>query len=273
MAKDLKLFFKANPVFKSAQMRTLYGDERKQTQANLIQYHKKKGHILKIQDALYAVVPEGVDPNNFQVDPVLLSSKLTDDAVIGYHSALSYWGNLHSIRNVFVYLTNKNIHKNIFQFQGLIYQSVLFPKKLRDKDQQNFDVSLIDRLGGKILITNRERTFVDVLDRTDLLGNDWEEIYRSLESIAYLDIDKVIEYLFLLENKTTLAKVGFFLDTFKDQWQIDESYLKKLYSCIPKQPVYFDRKAKEKQKLVSKWNIIVPISIISKNWEEPYADI
>ena len=49
--------------------------------------------------------------------------------------------------------------------------------------------------------TSLERTLVDVLDRPDLTGS-WEEIWRSLESIEFFDIEQIVEYVLLLENAT-----------------------------------------------------------------------
>jgi hypothetical protein len=44
---------------------------------------------------------------------------------------------------------------------------------------------------------------VDVLDRPDLSGG-WEEIWRSLETIEYFDLDEIVAYARLLDNATTI---------------------------------------------------------------------
>ena len=71
------------------------------------------------------------------------------------------------------------------------------------------------RSGSEMRVTGLERTLVDVLDRPDLTGS-WEEIWRSLESLEFFDIEQVIEYVLLLENATTAAKVGFFLERHRN---------------------------------------------------------
>jgi hypothetical protein len=38
---------------------------------------------------------------------------------------------------------------------------------------------------------------VDVLDRPRLSGG-WEEVWRSLETIPFLDLDQVVQYALLL---------------------------------------------------------------------------
>ena len=70
-------------------------------------------------------------------------------------------------------------------------------------------------------MTGLERTLVDVLNRPDLTGS-WEEIWRSLESVEFFDLDKVAEYVHLLGNATTAAKVDFFLEQHREA--LEENY-------------------------------------------------
>ncbi len=79
-----------------------------------------------------------------------------------------------------------------------------------------------------ISVTGLERTFVDVLNRPDLAGS-WEEIWRSLESVEYFDLEKVASYVDFLGNATTAAKVGFFLEQHRESLMVDETYMKTLY--------------------------------------------
>jgi predicted transcriptional regulator of viral defense system len=71
-----------------------------------------------------------------------------------------------------------------------------------------FGVVSHKRSGVELRVTNLQKTFVDVLDRPDLTGR-WEEIWRSLESVEFFDLDQVVECVLLLESATTAAKVGF----------------------------------------------------------------
>jgi hypothetical protein len=79
---------------------------------------------------------------------------------------------------------------------------------------------------------------VDVLDRPDLSGN-WEEIWRSLKSIEFFDLDQVITYALLLGNATTAAKVGFFLDQHKEVLMVEDVHLEPLRRQRPRHPHYF----------------------------------
>jgi len=118
-----------------------------------------------------------------------------------------------------------------------------------------------------VRITSLERTFVDVLDRPDILGS-WEEIWRSLESVEFFDLAQVVTYLEHLGNATTAAKVGFFLSQHRDELMVDDKTFTALKTMIPKQPHYIDRSARTRCRLVSEWNLLVLPEILDRPWEE-----
>lgn len=238
---------------------------------NLLTYHKKQGHILHIRRGLYYSIPKGSDPNHGPVDPFLVASKMAEDAVIAYGSALDLHGKLHTIQCRFIYLTKKRVMAS-FDFRDIMYQAVAIPLALKAIDQETFGTQSMDRLGQQVLVTGLERTLVDVLDRPYLCGS-WEEIWLSLESIEYLDVDQVLKYALLLANSTTIAKLGFFLETHREALMVPEHYLEELRKHCPVKPHYMDRNQNQPQKMIAKWNLVVPLSLINRDWEEPNANI
>jgi predicted transcriptional regulator of viral defense system len=238
---------------------------------NLLAYHEKQGHILRIRRGLYHSIPKGLDSVHCPVDSFLVASKMAEDSVIAYGSALDLHGKLHSIQNRMVYLTKKRVMAS-FDFRDIKYQAVAIPSALKATNQETFGVQSIDRLGQSVFVTGLERTLVDVLDRPYLCGS-WEEIWRSLESIEYLDMDLVLRYALLLANSTTIAKLGFFLETHREVFMIPEHYFDELHKYCPAQPHYMDRTQNQPKKMIAKWNLVVPLSVINRSWEEPYANI
>ena len=238
---------------------------------NLLTYHQKQGHILRIRRGLYYSVPKGLDPTHCPVDPFLVASKMAEDAVIAYGSALDFHGKLHTIQSRVIYLTKKRVMAS-FDFRDIKYQAVAIPSALKAAGQETFGVQSIDRLGQPVFVTSLERTLVDVLDRPYLCGS-WEEIWLSLESIEYLDMDQVLKYALLLANSTTIAKLGFFLETHREALMIPEHYLEELRKHCPVKPHYMDRNQNQSQKMIAKWNLVVPLSLINRSWEEPNANI
>ena len=211
------------------------------------------------------MVPLGSSPKSYPVDMYLLASKMAEDAVLAYHTALEYHGKAYSVYHRFHYLsTRRSLPIN---FRSYEIKRVPVPQALRAKGREMFGVTRQKRLGGELRVTSLERTFVDVLDRPQLTGS-WEEIWRSLESIEFFDIDQVVEYALLLENATTAAKVGFFLTQHKESLMVEDLHLKPLRDMRPRQPHYLVRGKRMDGRLVKKWNLIVPDEILKCSWGE-----
>jgi predicted transcriptional regulator of viral defense system len=199
------------------------------------------------------------------VDPYLVASRLAPDAVLAYHTALEAHGRAHSVFERFIYLTGHDTRP--LAFRSLSFEGVRPPAALRNKGKENFGVEVVDRSGLSVRVTGLERTLVDVLDRPDL-GGGWEEIWRSLESVEFFDVEKIVRYALLLGNATTAAKTGYFLDEHRETLMIEDGHLAKLRRHRPKQPHYMDRPVKGKGRLVSEWNLVVPVQVAERSWEE-----
>lgn len=235
------------------------------TRKSLLAYYCKKGRIINIHRGLYATIPYGSDPSSFPVDPYLLTAKMAKDAVLAYNTALQFHGKAYSVSNRLIYISSKtplNLKFRQYEIKG-----TLTPSALSKKGKEMFGVTVFNRSGVELRVTNLERTFVDVLDRPYLSGS-WEEIWRSLESIEFFDLDLVITYVLLLENNTTAAKVGFFLEEHKDSLMVEEKYLGKLKKIRPRKPHYLLRNRRKDCRLVKNWNLMVPLEILNKSWEE-----
>ncbi len=270
----LDAFFAQHTVFTFEEVFTALSKNHQvnsSTLHNLLAYHRQRGHIIRIRRGLYYSVPQGIDPTTCPVDPFLVASKMSTDAVLGYRTALAIFGKLHTISNEFVYLSTK-LEKTPYIFQDVKYRKASIPTPLKKKSKERFGVTSVDRLGQKVFVTSLERTLVDILDRPNLCGS-WEEIWRSLESIEYFNVEEVLDYAFFLENATTIAKLGFFLETHRETLLISDQDLEKLLTHRPKKPHYLETQRSTPQKLISKWNIIVPLNLINRTWEEPGENI
>jgi len=108
---------------------------------------------------------------------------------------------------------------------------------------------------------------VDVLDRPGLSGS-WEEIWRSLAAVGIFDLDVVLDYVRWLDNATTAAKVGFFLEQHAEALMVDQAHLKALRAMRPSHAHYLDRKHRVAGRLMSDRNLIVPEEIVEQAWAE-----
>ncbi len=261
-------FFRKHPVFtreELARHMSSLGQAGARSQETLLAYHKKAGHIARVRRGLYAVIPAGADAVSYPVDLFLVTSKLTADAVLSHHTALEFHGRAYSLNERLTYSSSCPLLP--LSFRSHSFRGVKFPRALLRAGKQDFGVSAAERSGQEIRVTSLERTMVDVLDRPDLSGS-WEEIWRSLESVDFFDLDKVVEYAFLLGNATTGAKVGFFLEQHGESLMVDKKHLKALRDLRPHQPHYLDRAKREPGRLVTGWNLVVPREVIERSWEE-----
>jgi predicted transcriptional regulator of viral defense system len=244
---------------------SIRGSSKPNTRKSLLTYYRNQGRIIHVRRGLYATVPLGSDPASSPVDPYLVAAKMTADAVLAYHTALEFHGKAYSVYTRLHFVSmNKSLPLN---FQSHDFTRAPVPHPLRATGKEMFGVINHRRSGVELRVTNLERTFVDVLDRPDLAGS-WEEIWRSLESVEFFDLDQVVEYVLLLENATTAAKVGFFLEQHKETLMVDDVHLHPLRTLRPRQPHYFVRGERKNCQWVKDWNLMIPVEILNKSWGE-----
>jgi predicted transcriptional regulator of viral defense system len=261
-------FFRKHPVFTSEELNrhlAVMGKPGPRTRESLLAYHRKTGHVILIRRGLYGVIPLGAEPDSYPIDPFLVAAKLTRDAVLSYHTALEIHGRAYSVREHLTYSASRP--GSTMTFRSHVFRGVKFPEALRRAKKERFGVVTVDRAGLEVSVTSLERTLVDVLDRPALSGS-WEEIWRSLESVEFFDLDKVVKYALLLSNATTTAKVGFFLEQHRDSLMVENSHLEPLLNNRPRQPHYLESTSRKSGRLVADWNLIVPVELLERRWGE-----
>ncbi len=204
-------YLATHPVFRFEDFASAHrkGDARKPTASKaVLQQHLRAGHLLHVRRGLYAVVPRGTSAEKLQVDPFLLASRAAPDAMIAYHAALQLHGRAHSLSRRVTYLTCTRAKP--FEFRGAEFIPVPVPPSLRRLPDLGGGFVEVSRNGLAVRVTTLERTLVDVL-AAPRHGGGWEEIWRSLESVEFFDVDAVTDYALKLGSAVTVAKVGFFL--------------------------------------------------------------
>jgi predicted transcriptional regulator of viral defense system len=241
------------------------GDTGARTGESLLAHFRKAGRVTRIRRGLYATVPPGTTASTYPIDPFLVAARLTPDVALTYHTALEFHGRAYSMQGRFTYSTARPLPP--FEFRSHVFKGTKFPQVLVRAGKEYFGVLQSERAGMELRVTGLERTMVDVLDRPEHSGS-WEEIWRSLESIEFFDLDKVVAYALLLKNSTTGSKVGFFLERHRESLMVEERHLKPLRDQRPRQPHYLDRGKRESGVLVSEWNLVVPKEVLHRTWGE-----
>ncbi len=241
------------------------GSGNPNTRKALLTYYRKQGRIVRIRRGLYAVVPVGSSPESSPIDPYLLAAKMTNDAVLAYHTALEFHGKAYSVYTRLHYLSAR---KSLpVKFRSYEIRRAAVPQSLRAKGKEMLGVIHRKRSGVELRVTTLERTLVDVLDRPELVGS-WEEIWRSLESVEFFDLEQIVEYVILLENATTAAKVGFFLEQHREVLMVDDVYINSLRKLRPRQPHYLMRGKRKDCQWAKEWNLMIPVEILNQAWGE-----
>jgi predicted transcriptional regulator of viral defense system len=259
-------FFDLHPVFTHREFVSAHtAAGRSPTTSNaLLRKHLASGRLLRVRRGLYATVPRGANPNKFSVDPYLVATRLADGAAVAYHGALQFHGRSYSISRRVHYLTRTRARP--CAFRGLELVPVRVPAPLRGLPDLGGGVRELPHAGGEVRVTTLERALVDVLDAPDK-GGGWEEIWRSLESVEFFDLDATIDYARKLGSAITAARVGFFLDQHREQLMVEDEHLEHLRELGPDKPRYLDPK-RPPGRLVRAWNLVVPEQILARSWEE-----
>lgn len=261
-------FFIKHPVFTLDEFKTFHVAEENRCSRKAeaaLAYYCKSGKLQRLRRSLYAVITTSVNSaEKFVPDSFLITSRMSKDAVLVHHTALEFHGRAYSVFNRFTYQTA--FSNKPFAFHNDHFKAISVPAPLRKVEQANFGVISTEHRGLEVKVASLERTMVDVFNRPVYSGS-WEEIWRSLESVEFFDLDLVLEYVKLLNNSTTAACVGFFLEQNKDRLLVDDKYFNALRKLRPKQPHYFDRR-KKNGKLLKEWNLLVSEEIFNKSWDE-----
>jgi predicted transcriptional regulator of viral defense system len=178
---------------------------------------------------------------------------MAPDAAVAYHTALEVHGYAQSIFERFTFVTWTRTKPT--NFLGRRFAPVRPRRPLLGAGCGEQWIERIERTGIEIRVTNLERTVADVLDRPSLSGGV-EEVWRSLQAVPALDPESLLEYVELLGSRTLAARLGFFLDSRRDELVVPGTLLERLRARLPQSPIYLDRG--RRGRLVPRWALIVP---------------
>jgi predicted transcriptional regulator of viral defense system len=263
-------FLANHPVFRLEEFsafKALNQSTNLQTRRAHLAHYVKTGRLIRVRRGVYASVPPGHRGPSFQVDPYQVASKLAPDAVLAFHTSLQFQGYAQTLWSTYTILA-KGIQAN-FKFQDVRYRTVTLPEKSVQSTASDDQVLQRDHGGLQVRYTSLERTLVDCLDRPKWGSKEFEELWKSYESVPYLNVQKVVAYAVALGSKVTAAKTGFFLEQNQARWKVDPAELKPLDACLPARLAYWQKSAVGKCEVVPRWHLLVPTNILQRHWEEP----
>ena len=217
------------------------------TDKNLLTRAIASGKIEKVRRGLYVSRADrfkDIKPSSYDI-----ATKVTDDAVLCYLSALQLHGVLHNITSRTQFYTQRRIPD--FEYDGQSYRPLAFGNR------QIISESKLIPGRGIYKTTSKEQTIVDCLYRAPLAGGP-ENVLRSFSGFTYLLPDLALKAV-LQTNKSTVARLGWVFDKKQDEWDIDASFLDKLHSAAGAGPHYFYSSTRSKDShWVNKWKLYLP---------------
>jgi len=185
----------------------------------------------------------------------LLPAYLSDDAVLGFHSALDVFGHGHSQFFFVNYFSSKPGRKKI-NYGNYSVKGVATPVALVRRQATGFGVVERTIEGQRVKVTGRERTLVDCLDRLDLAGGP-EEIIRSVGAFPYIKFDLLLEYLHLRNKPSLFSKTGFVLESYRELFNFSKGQEQQIKKGLTDAVTYIGPR-RSGYRYISKWRLMVP---------------
>ncbi len=224
-----------------------------------LKYAASRGRIKTVARGVYATIPLDADPVAFRPDPFLVAAALRPDAVFAYHSALELLGAAHSLWNrCDAYSTRRSQR---FTLDGVELHFFAPPRALAQHGMADSGVRGVDRFERALRVTGPERTLIDGFRRPDRVGG-LAELMESAAGFPVLELPLLFDLLAAYQQKVLWGAVGWFLDTYRETFFVDEQDLARIEESVPKAPQYLAR-GQRGGALVRRWNVIVPDELVA----------
>ncbi len=212
-----------------------------------------KGWLERIQKGKYLIVPLEAGPKRTWTESAhVIAGELANPSMVSYWSALAYWNLTEQVPRVTYVQTTSRREDRTPTVLGMRFRVV------RVKAAKFFGGHRYFSRGGAVLVTDREKTIVDCLDRPGLCGGV-EEVARALAaSDGDLDWDRVTDYLGRFGSGAIVKRLGFLAehlqlahpperDTLLRWLELLTAGIGKLDPSSPRQP----------HRIVTRWRIAV----------------
>lgn len=178
----------------------------------LVQHWASRGWLTRIKKGLYSTVPlEALLPKERKEDPWVVAASVFKPCYIGGWSACEHWGFTDQLFKDVVVFSGQDVRKRKNVIQGTTY-IVKGIKKIKI-----FGTKPIWRGQLKILVSDLERTIIDVLDEPTLGGGIRHVALMVSEyfSRAEKNENNLIEYIKRHGNHAIFKRLGYLIEIKK----------------------------------------------------------
>ena len=180
-------------------------DASPQAADHVIRSLRRKGWLERASWGRYLMIPPDMGPYALGEGNVLaLASRIVEPYYIGYGTAAAHYGLSTQHRHVIRLVTPVRV-RNRF----LLDTEVHIVNPVRRKF---FGFGPVNVLGYQIMMSDREKTAIDCIDRPRLAGGEGEAATILAMACRRIDWRKAVSYLEWLGSKTLVRRFGWLAD-------------------------------------------------------------
>jgi predicted transcriptional regulator of viral defense system len=175
---------------------------------HVIESLRHKGWLQRATWGEYLLIPAAQGPEALGDSNLLaLASRIANPYYIGFGTAASYYGLTTQHRNVIFVVTPVRLRgRKVGESQVRI---------VNQADRKFFGFEPVDVLGYKVMISDREKTAIDCIDRPALAGGVGEAATILATACRRFDWTKATDYLERIDSGALVRRFGWLLDHAK----------------------------------------------------------
>ncbi len=225
--------------------------------AKMLSRWTKMGWFSRVRRGLYIPVPlESLTPDIPPEDPWIIAERLYRPCYIGGWSAAEYWDLTEQIFKTVVVLTTQRPRDRKPTIKGMSFLIRTVSEKAM------FGLKPIWRANIKVLVSDRERTLLDMLNDPRLAGGlrPLADVLTNYLKSDEIDLDLLLEYTEKLGNSSVYKRLGFLLERFMPDAR---EAIKTCSDRMSKGNSKLDPSS-ESRRLVKRWRLWIPESWVQE---------
>ena len=172
---------------------------------HVIRSLREKGWLERATGGKYLLIPPDMGPDALGEGNLLaLASLIADPYYFGYGTAATHYGLTTQHRNVIWLVTPAHLrHRRLLGMEVRIVNPV---------ERKFFGFAPVDVLGYQVMMSDREKTAIDCIDRPRLAGGEGEAATILAMASRRIDWHKAAGYLGRIGSKTLVRRFGWLTD-------------------------------------------------------------
>lgn len=175
---------------------------------HVIESLRRKGWLERASWGQYLLIPPNHGPDALGESNLLaLASRIAKPYYIGYGTAAAHYGLTTQHRTVIFLVTQAHLRERSV---GQARVRIVHPSA-----NKFFGFGPVDVLGYEVMISDREKTAIDCIDRPELAGGIGEVAYILATSSRRFDWTKATDYLDRIRSGALARRFGWLVDHVK----------------------------------------------------------